>query len=123
MRVGWCKVCKKEINFLRNEEIHTLVRGRGMCRKPKIFSKNPKILLVNMKKYVIIGVDFNVIAVAYFIIFFNLLDYTLIFSNHCQCIPGVRDEVGPRDQKYQGIPQQPGFEFSGPRLLHHHYLF
>ena len=122
MRVGWCKVCKKEINFLQNEEIHTLERGRGMCRKPKIFSKNPKILLVNMKKYVIIGVDFNVIAVAH-LLNFLISSTTLIFSNHCQCSPGVKEEVGPRDQKYRRIPQQPGFEFSGLRLLHHHYLF
>ena len=53
-----------------------------------------------MKKYVgeIIGVDFNVIA---HLLNFLISSTTLIFSNHCQCSPGVKEEVGPRDQKYR----------------------
>ena len=113
MRVGCAKCAKKKLIFYEMRRfIHWKV-GRGMCRKPKIFSKNPNILLVNMKKYVIIGVDFNVIA---HLLNFLISSTTLIFSNHCQCSPGVKEEVAPRYQKYRRIPQQPGFEFSGPRL-------
>ena len=108
-------VQKKKLIFYEMRRFIHWKGGKVMGRKPKIFSKNPKILLVNMKKYVIIGVDFNVIAVAH-LLNFLISSTTLIFSNHCQCSPGVNEEVGPRDQKYLRIPQQPGFEFSGPRL-------
>ena len=113
MRVGCAKCAKKKLIFYEMRRIIPWKGGRGMGRKPKIFSKNPKILLENMKKYV--RVDFNVIAVEHLLIFL-ISSTTLIFSNHCQCSPGVKEEVAPRDQKYRRIPQQPGFEFSGPRL-------
>ena len=117
MRVGCAKCAKKKLIFYEMRRFIHWKGGRGMCRKPKIFSKNPKILLLNMKKYVgeIIGVDFNVIAVAH-LLYFLISSTTLVFSNHCQCSPGVKEEVAPRDQKYRRIPQHPGFEFSGPRL-------
>ena len=71
MRVGCAKCAKKKLIFYEMRRFIHCKGGRGMGRKPKIFSKNPKILLVNMKKYVgeIIG-DFNVIAHL-----LNLLDY------------------------------------------------
>ena len=55
-------VQKKKLIFYEMRRFIHWKGGRGMCRKPKIFSKNPKILLVTMNKYVgeIIRVDFNV---------------------------------------------------------------
>ena len=82
MRVGCAKCAKKKLIFYEMRRFIHCKGGRGMGRKPKIFSKNPKILLVNMKKYVIIGVDFNVIAAAH-LLYFLISSTTLIFSNHC----------------------------------------
>ena len=52
MRVGCAKCAKKKLIFYEMRRIIPWKGGRGMGRKPKIFSKNPKILLVTMKKYV-----------------------------------------------------------------------
>ena len=64
MRVGCAKCAKKKLIFY---EMRRFIHWKGGGEW--VFSKNPKILLVNMKKYVIIGVDFNVIAVAHLLNF------------------------------------------------------